>query len=167
MEPMRMKLGSVRIRVRDVARSEAFYRTALGLTVSERAGDHVFLAHADEHFVIALEGVGIEEGGVAAHVGTSSVGWEVPDAWEFWRMHRRLQSAGVRFAAEDEGVRWTLRFRDPDHNAMEIYVDSRALPGGRDEWGGSTRPMDETLILAALQQSIPGIVGFEARDDEP
>ena len=161
MEKARVKLGSVRVRVRDVARSEAFYRTMLGLEVTERVGSNVFLGLGDEHFVLALEGVGIEEGGVAPHVGTSSVGWEVPDAWEFWRMHRRLQSAGVRFAAEDEGVRWTLRFQDPDMNPIEIYVDSRALPGGREEWGGSTRPMDETLILAALQQAIPGIVGFE------
>ena len=161
MADARVKLGSVRVRVRDVARSEAFYRTTLGLEVSERMGAHVFLAAGSEHFTLALEGVGIEEGGVTAHVGTSSIGWEVPDAWEFWRMHRRLQAARIRFDAEDEGVRWTLRFRDPDGNAVEIYVDSRALPGGREAWGGVTGPMDEALILAALQSASPGIVDFE------
>ena len=161
MGDTRMKLGSIRIRVRDVARSEAFYRTTLGLEVSERVGAHVFLAGGDEHFVLALEGVGIEEGGVAPHVGTSSIGWEVPDAWEFWRMHRRLQTANIRFVAEDEGVRWTLRFADPDGNALEIYVDSRTLSGGRDAWGGTTRPVDETAILAALQQAVPGIAEYE------
>jgi len=161
MGDLRMRLGSVRVRVRDVARSEAFYTTALGLAVSERVGDHVFLAAGDEHHVLALEGVGLEEGGVAPHVGMSSVGWEVPDAWEFWRMHRRLTSAGVRFDAQDEGVRWTLRFRDPDGNAIEIYVDSRSLPGGREAWGGTTTPVDEMRILQALQSAVPGIVGFE------
>lgn len=161
MGDTRMKLGSIRLRVRDVARSEAFYRTTLGLEVSERVGTHVFLAGGGEHFVLALEGVGIEEGGVAPHVGTSSIGWEVPDAWEFWRMHRRLQTASIRFVAEDEGARWTLRFADPDGNALEIYVDSRALPGGRDAWGGTTRPVDETAILAALQQAVPGIAEYE------
>jgi catechol 2,3-dioxygenase len=161
MAEVRIKLGSVRLRVRDVARSEAFYRTALGLDVTERVGSHVFLAGDSEHFVLALEGVGIEEGGVSAHVGTSSVGWEVPDAWEFWRMHRRLQGARVQFVAEDEGVRWTLRFRDPDGNGVEIYVDSRELPGGRGTWEGATRPVDEALILAALQSSVPGILEYE------
>ena len=161
MGDTRVKLGSVRIRVRDVARSEAFYRTALGLEVSERLGAHVFLRLGGEHFVLALEGVGVEEGGITHHVGTTSVGWEVPDAWEFWRMHRRLQTANVRFVAEDEGVRWTLRLQDPDGNGIEIYVDSRALPGGREAWGGSTRPVDESLILAALQAEVPGIVGFD------
>jgi len=161
MADARVKLGSVRVRVRDVARSEAFYRTALGLDVTERVGTHVFLAAGGEHFALALEGVGIEEGGVAPHVGTSSIGWEVPDAWEFWRMHRRLQTANVRFVAEDEGVRWTLRLSDPDGNALEIYVDSRALPGGREAWGGATKPVDDALILAALQQAIPGIGEYD------
>ena len=161
MGDTRMKLGSVRLRVRDVARSEAFYTTTLGLDVRERCGAMVFLAFGDEHGVLALDGVGIEEGGVAPHVGTSSIGWEVPDAWEFWRMHRRLQTARLRFVAEDDGVRWTLRFNDPDGNALEIFVDSRSLPGGREAWGGVTRPVDEALILAALQQAVPGIVGFE------
>jgi len=161
MAGTRMRLGSVRVRVRDLARSEAFYTTMLGLEVSERIGAHVFLAAGEEHHVLALQGVGLEDGGATPHVGTSSVGWEVPDAWEFWRMHRRLSGAGVRFEALDEGVRWTLRLSDPDGNAIEIYVDSRALPGGRVAWGGATKPVDETLILAALQQSVPGIVGFE------
>jgi catechol 2,3-dioxygenase len=161
MSDTRVKLGSVRVRVRDVARSEAFYRTALGLEVTERVGSRVFLAADGEHFVLGLEGVGLEEGGVQPHVGLTSIGWEVPDAWEFWRMHRRLQSANVRFVAEDEGVRWTLRLSDPDGNALEVYVDSRELPGGRAEWGGVTKPIDEELILAALQQAIPGITGYE------
>lgn len=161
MSDTRLKLGSVRVRVRDVARSEAFYTTALGLEVSERVGAYVFLTAGAEHHVLALEGVGIEDGGVAPHVGMASIGWEVPDAWEFWRTHRRLQSAGVRFSAENEGVRWTLRFTDPDGNALEIFVDSRALPGGREAWGGSTMRVDETLILAALQSEIPGIGEFE------
>ena len=161
MSDSRLRLGSVRLRVRDVARAEAFYRTALELQVSERVGSHVFLARGAEHFVLALEGVGIEEGGVSQHVGTTSIGWEVPDAWEYWRTHRRLQTARVNFVAEDEGVRWTLRFRDPDGNGVEIWVDSRTLPGGRDTWGGITKPVDESLILAALQSSIPGIVEYE------
>ena len=161
MSDGRLRLGSVRLRVRDVARSEAFYRTALELEVTERVGAHVFLAHASEHFVLALEGVGIEEGGVVQHTGASSIGWEVPDAWELWRAHRRLQTARVQFVAEDEGVRWTLRLRDPDGNGVEIYVDSRALPGGREAWGGVTKVIDESLILAALQSAIPGIVEYE------
>ena len=161
MGDTRMRLGSVRVRVRDVARSEAFYRTTLGLDVTERMGSHVFLAAGPEHFALALEGVGIENGGVAPHVGLASIGWEVPDVWEFWRTHRRLQSAGIRFAAQDEGVRWTLRFDDPDGNAVEVYVDSRALPGGRERWGGTTVRVDETLILAALQSEIPGIGEYE------
>lgn len=156
-----VRLGSVRVRVRDIARSEAFYTTTLGLEVSERIGARVFLSSGAEHHVLALEGVGIEEGGVAPHVGLSSIGWEVPSAWEFWRMHRQLETSRVRFTAEDEGVRWTLRLNDPDGNELEIYVDSRALPGGRDAWGGATEPVDQARILAALQAEVPGIGEFE------
>ena len=161
MSETRVRLGSVRVRVRDIARSEAFYATTLGLDVSERIGSRVFLTAGDEHHVLALEGVGIEAGGVAPHVGMSSIGWEVPSAWEFWRMHRRLETSRVRFRAEDEGVRWTLRLNDPDGNEIEIYVDSRALPGGRDAWGGETGPVDQARILAALQAEVPGIGEFE------
>lgn len=161
MADARVRLGSVRVRVRDIARSEAFYTTTLGLEVSERIGSHVFLTAGDAHHVLALEGVGIEAGGIAPHVGMSSIGWEVPSAWEFWRMHRQLESSRVKFSAEDEGVRWTLRLSDPDGNAVEIYVDSRALPGGRDAWGGATTPVDQSHILAALQSEIPGIGEYE------
>ena len=162
MSDARVRLGSVRIRVRDVARSEAFYTTALGLRVTERSGTHVFLAAEDEHHSLALEGVGIEPEGTSSHVGLSSVAWAVPDAWEFWRMHRRLQTARVRFEALDEGVRWTLRLADPDGNRIEVYVDSRGLPGGREEWLGATAPVDEAVILEVLQSMIPGIVEVEA-----
>ena len=161
MTDARVRLGSVRVRVRDIARSEAFYTTTLGLEESERAGAHVFLSAGDEHHVLALEGVGIEAGGVAPHVGLSTIGWEVPNAWEFWRMHRQLETSRVRFSAEDDGVRWTLRLNDPDGNAIEIYVDSRALPGGRDAWGGRTVPVDQAHILAALQAEVPGIAEYE------
>lgn len=157
----RVKLGSVRVRVRDIARSEAFYTTTLGLEVSERVGAHVFLSAGDEHHVLALEGVGIEPGGVSPHVGMSSIGWEVSNAWEFWRMHRQLETSRVKFTAEDDGVRWTLRLNDPDGNAIEIYVDSRALPGGREAWGGTTVPVDQTHILAALQAEVPGIGEYD------
>ena len=58
-------------------------------------------------------------------------------------------------------MRWVLRLSDPDGNAIEIYVDSRALPGGREEWNGETRPVDQSLILAALQSAVPGIVEYE------
>ena len=156
-----VKLGSVRVRVRDIARSEAFYTTTLGLEVSERVGARVFLTSGDEHHVLALDGVGIEEGGVAPHVGLASIGWEVRSAWEFWRMHRQLETSRVRFTAEDEGVRWTLRLNDPDGNEIEIYVDSRALPGGREAWGGTTKVVDQAHILAALQAEVPGIGEFE------
>ena len=161
MTDARVRLGSVRIRVRDVARSEAFYTTTLGLSVGERVGARVFLTDGEGHHVLALEGVGIEEGGVAPHVGLSSVGWEVASAWEFWRMHRQLETSRVRFRAEDEGVRWTLRLSDPDGNEIEIYVDSRALPGGRDAWGGATGTLDQQHVLAALQAEVPGIGDYE------
>ena len=162
MTDTRVRLSSVRIRVRDVARSEAFYTTALGLHVTERCGAHVFLAWGDEHRSLALEGVGVETDDGVAHVGLSSVEWEVPDAWEFWRMHRRLQSARVRFDALDEGVRWTLRFADPDGNRLDVFVDSRELPGGRPAWEGATVPVDEAVILETLQSMIPGIVEVDA-----
>lgn len=162
MSDARVRLGSVRLRVRDTARSEAFYVAALGLRVTERTGAHVFLAAHDEHHSLALEGVGLEVDGVRQHVGVSRVDWKVPDAWEFWRMHRRLESSRIRFEALDEGVRWTLRFADPDGNGIEIYVDSRDLPGGRATWGGATGPIDESVILETLQSMIPGIVEVDA-----
>lgn len=162
-----MKLGSIHVRVRDLARSEAFYTTVLGMRVSERIGTWLFLSWGEGPHVLALEGVGLEQDRTAVdrHVGLFHVGWEVPDVWEFWRMHRSLRSAGLSFEALDEGTRWTLRFADPDGNGMEIYVDARDLPTGRPEWGGVTTPVDEAVILETIQGMVPGLIEVDARTE--
>lgn len=167
MSGPRMGLGSVHLRVRDRARSEAFYATALGLRPGERHGPWTFLTSGERHHVLALEEVGLERpepghaGACPRHVGLFHVGWEVPDAWEFWRVHRRLASAGVRFEGVDQGFRWALRFADPDGNGVEVWVDSRALPGGREAWEGRTAPIDHAAILETLQAMVPGIVDVD------
>lgn len=162
----RLRLGSVHLRVRDVARSEAFYTTVLGLQVRERVGSWLILARTgNEDHVLTLQGVGLEaDRDAERHVGLSHVGWEVPDVWEFWKMHRRLDSAGLRFQAMDEGIRWTLRLADPDGNGLEIYLDVRELPQGRGAWGGRTEPMDESAVMEAIQGMVPGVVQVDARE---
>jgi 2,3-dihydroxy-p-cumate/2,3-dihydroxybenzoate 3,4-dioxygenase len=47
-------LGSIALRCRDVAANEAFWTEAVGLVVSDWAGDAVFLALDDAHHRIAL-----------------------------------------------------------------------------------------------------------------
>ncbi|HSH44862.1 MAG TPA: hypothetical protein VK966_03345, partial [Longimicrobiales bacterium] len=126
----------------------------------------LFLARTDqEDHVLSLEGVGLESGGAGdLHVGLFHVGWEVPDVWEFWKMHRRLSSTGLRFEAVDEGIRWTLRLADPDGNGLEIYLDTRDLPQGRREWGGQSQPIDEGAVMEAIQGMIPGVMEVDARE---
>ena len=159
--PNQIKPGGAHIKVRDLARAEAFYTTILGLQVTERVGQLLLLSSGGRHHELVLEEVGV--GGSnpdERQVGLTRVAWEVPDAWEFWRKHQGLTSVGLRFEALDLGVMWTLRFQDPDGNGVEIVLDTRTLPSGRGDWRGVTEPLDPEKVWEVIRANAPGVEEF-------
>ncbi|MFW6201961.1 MAG: VOC family protein, partial [Gemmatimonadota bacterium] len=55
---------------------------------------------------------------------------------------RRLTDGGVSVSGPyDRGWFRSIYFTDPDGNGVELYVDTRGEPGGREGWGGMSRPL--------------------------
>lgn len=132
-----LRLGHVHLKVRDLARSLPFYLAVLGLRLTERTGRYAFLAAGSEHHALALEEIGAWAAQPPRRaVGIAHFALEVPDRAAFSEMRRRLSEAGVPFISRNNGISWTVRFKDPDGNEIEVYVDRRRSPGGSARWSG-------------------------------
>jgi catechol 2,3-dioxygenase len=135
-------VGHVHLKVSDLERSQAFYRAALGLELSEQVGgSFVFTSFGDAHHDLALQ----------AHpdaLGLYHFAIEVADEAELARAVDRVREAGVEFTAVDHGISKSIYFSDPDGHGVEIYCDARQLRH-RPEWEGIAAPWTSTRWLAS------------------
>lgn len=124
-------LGHVVLKVRDLARSEAFYAGVLGLPVATRSEElgMIFFTLGDHHdFAIAAVGADAPAPPERAP-GLAHVAFKIGDDLETLRAARaELEAAGIRAVAREHGVSQSLYMKDPDGNVVEIYVD------GSDAW---------------------------------
>lgn len=148
MDAPRTRIGHVHLKVRDLDRSVDFYRTVLGLQVTERVGPgFAFLSGGDAHHELALQEVGEgAESPPRRSVGLYHTAWEVADREAFADARDALAEAGVAAQAVDHGISWALYFRDPDGQGVEIYLDRRDAPGGTEGWSGRTRPLPDRAL---------------------
>jgi catechol 2,3-dioxygenase len=125
-----VRVGHVHLKVADLDRSLAFYRDALGFTVTADARpmgmDAVFLAAGDYHHHIALNTW--ESRGAAppppGHTGLYHVAFLYPDRRELARAVQRLLDHGVAVDhATDHGANVAVYLDDPDGNGVELSYD--------------------------------------------
>lgn len=119
---MALPLNHLHLHVADVDRSVAFYENQLGLKVTQRFGDLVFLG----------DGRGFD---LALAPDTDAERQSLPSWFHFGchletveavrEAHARLSAAGVVIAAElaDHGDYVTFTAEDPDGHGIEIYCD--------------------------------------------
>ena len=135
--PGTLRLGHVHLKVRSLDRSLPFYTGMLGFRVSERVGRYAFLATGDEHHSVGLEEIGDWAVNPSRRaVGVAHLAFQAPDIEAFAAMRKKVWEAKLPFISRNNGISWAFRFKDPDRNEIEIYVDRRHSPGGTWLWGG-------------------------------
>lgn len=127
------KLGHVVLRVRELEKSERFYREALGLDVTARIpGRMVFLsASGESSHDLGLMSIGADAPRPdPGRAGMYHCAWEM-ESFEalqqiYWHLRERdVQIAGIG----DHGISLGVYFPDPDGNEIEVFYE---LP--RSQW---------------------------------
>jgi len=135
-------VGHVHLKVSDLDRSEAFYRDALGLEVTERVGaSFVFMSFGSSHHHLALQGHPDAPAPDPEGLGLYHFAIEVDDEAELAGAVDRLRAAGIQFAAVDHGISKSIYFSDPDGHGVEVYCDTRESRH-RPEWEGIAAPLN-------------------------
>lgn len=145
------RLGPVRVSVRDLERSIAFYGRALGLVVLERQPSEAQIGPADGGTLLVLDE---EPGGAPAarHTGLYHVALLLPERADLaaWLLH--AARSGIPLAGlSDHFVSLAIYLSDPDGHGLEIYWDRP-----REVWEGqvaqrmTTLPLDVDDLLSAL-----------------
>ncbi len=148
------KLGHVRLNVQNLQRAIDFYMRFVQLDLVERGGDdYAFLSRGSCHHMVALFSAG-QDLPLAAPNGTSvdHIAFEVQGKRSFARAFEALTDAGVHVTTVNNGISWSIYFRDPDGNSLEIFRDTRDEPDGQKLWQGVRQPLEYERILAALRQ---------------
>jgi catechol-2,3-dioxygenase len=138
------EIGHVVLRVRDLARSTAFYELLGFRKVAEMPGAMAFFTCTGaNHHDLALQAVGPGALQPAPDaVGLYHVAIRLPSDDHVRAAFRALANSGASIVgASDHGVSHSLYVRDPDGIELELYAD---IPGWREsgEAVATIRPWD-------------------------
>jgi catechol 2,3-dioxygenase len=147
---VQVRIGHVRITVRDLEQAIRFYSGILNLRLVERVGGtFAFLSGSESHHDVALQLADVDSPDPAPHAtGVDHVAFEVQGKKEFAQAFKAAAEAGVEVTTIDNGISWSMYFTDPEGNRLELFCDNRARPGGRDLWKGQPRDLPRGEILA-------------------
>ncbi|MBD3649108.1 MAG: VOC family protein [Pseudomonadales bacterium] len=121
-----LSLGHVVVRVKDLARSEAFYKDVLGLESCAHYNQDglkmAFYSLCDHHdFAISQSA----ELGDATASGLDHVAFKIGDCLDdLLAAKRRMDAHGVEVQPVDHIVTKSIYLADPDGNGIELYVDT-------------------------------------------
>jgi len=128
-----VRLGHLVLRVRNVIRSEKFYRNILGLEVRNRLENGMVFFRSNEEIDhdLAIMQVGDDAPGPSsAAVGLYHFAYELSSFKELEEAYQIIQENGVLIAGfGDHGDTKSLYILDPDGNEVELY----ALAPGQEE----------------------------------
>lgn len=117
-----VRLSHVRLAVRDLAASEAFYVGALGMIVTEREGNTLYLRALEErnhHSLVLVE---------SSHAAVLGVGFKVASDGDLDRLKVRLDAVGL--PTQERALphhRRTLLTSDPHGVPLEFYVEMTSV----------------------------------------
>ena len=124
-----VQLGHVNIRVRDLERSEKFYTDVVGLEVTRRQGNIVFLSIRDHSHEIAIRAMGLDAPGPdRERIGTNHFAWEMATFDDLQQMYGQIKGKGVEvLRIRQSSTSMGIYSADPDGNENEVYYEE---PGG-------------------------------------
>ncbi len=150
--PARTRLGTVRLQVADLGRSEEFYTRVLGLGVADRGNGRLVLAVGDtgEPLVELTEGATVRGLAPRSRLGLFHYALRVPGRGTLADFVLHADRNGIRLGMSDHGVSEALYLRDPDGLGIEVYADR---PRAEWQWRGgqvvmTTEPLDVDDLLA-------------------
>lgn len=124
-----LKLRHMGMFVRDIGVMCAFYCDVLGFVITDRGdvrGHHAVFLSRDprSHHQLVMETGRADAGG--AGLGLQQISFQVDKLEDLRAMHRLVSGrtdTGL-IQAVDHGNAWSLYFRDPEANRIEIYMDT-------------------------------------------
>ncbi len=148
-----VRIGPVRLFVRDVEAAEAFYRQAMGFVPTEdvtwQGHRCVFLRVNTEHHSLALYPLALRERlGLSAHTTCMAFGLQLASYRQLRAALDFLRDQGVRIqdlpAELSPGIDYSAVALDPDGHAIQLYYYMEQVG-----WDGRPRPADRRRKIQA------------------
>lgn len=124
-----LRLSHMGMFVRDVERMAAFYKEVLGFVETDRGpanGQYVvFLTrHPNAHHQLVLSSGRPDSSGPTHAI--QQISFMADELEDLRRMHRIVTARDdvSDISPRDHGNAWSLYFRDPEHNRIEVYIDT-------------------------------------------
>ncbi len=150
--PDSLSLGPVRLAVRDLDRSVAFYSTVLGLRVLTREGQRASLGvSAASPLVLLAADPALRPIAPRGRLGLFHFAILLPDRGDLGRFIAHLTAIGARAGASDHLVSEALYLTDPDGLGIEVYADRprASWTQERRQLRMSTEPLDLGALVRA------------------
>jgi catechol-2,3-dioxygenase len=148
-----VRLNHAVLYVSDLARSENFYRTTLGMDVAAREpranAAFLRLPRSGNHHDLGLFGIGGDSGPKRRGLGLYHLAWQVDTIDELADARDAVRAAGAYTGESSHGATKSIYGADPDGNEFEIMW---MLP--RDAWGDylNTAPVDHLDLAGELRR---------------
>jgi len=154
--PAGLRLGPVHLAVTDLARSAAWYATALGLHEHRRDAGVAELGDGAVTSVVLVEAPGARRAG--RHAGLFHVALLFPSRQELARAAVRLAATRTPVqGASDHGTHEAIYLADPDGNGLELAADRprERWPDPAEEFAHGPQPLDVEDLLATVAGEQP------------
>mgnify|MGYP001195865336 CR=1 FL=1 len=159
-----LRCGVVRLAVRDLVQSLAYYQERIGLQVHRREGAVAFLGAGGDDLLALVEQPGARPVRPRC-TGLYHFALLTPDRAALSRVLNHLLATNTPIdGASDHGVSEALYLSDPDGHGIEIYRDRprREWPFVKGSLAMTTDPLDVRGVVAADRTQAPW-AGIDAR----